>query len=186
MEGDPDRFERVVGRSTAERFRRLIAVEAELAAGGPRGQILVAAALDVRVQPDGNRCSPAEGARRGRDLVELFDRLDVERADPDLDGRVDLVLALPDPREGDLGRGYACLRGLGEFASGDDVGAEILRRDDVEEGERVVGLDRVARQVRDAFDCRLEGADPLAKGIEVVRVERRPDLGGDFGEIAQG
>ena len=97
MEGDPDRFERVVGRSTAERFRRLVAVEAELAAGGPRGQILVAAALDVRVQPDGNRCSPAEGARRGRDLVELLDRLDVERADPDLDGRVDLVLALPDP-----------------------------------------------------------------------------------------
>jgi hypothetical protein len=78
VEGDPDRLERVVGRRTAENFRRLIAVEAELAAGAPRGQVFVAAAFDVRVQPDGNGCSPAKGARRGGDLVELLDRLDVE------------------------------------------------------------------------------------------------------------
>ena len=73
-----------------------------------------------------------------------------------------------------------------QLAAGDHVGAELLGRDDPEHGESVVGLDRVAGQVGDASELRLEGADPLAEGVEVVRVERRPDLRRDFGEVAQG
>jgi hypothetical protein len=39
--------------------------------------------------------------------------------------------------------------------------------------------------VANAFQQSLERANPVSKEVEVVGVERRPDLGGDRGEVAQ-
>lgn len=97
VEGDSDRLECVVGRRSAERLRRLVPVEPELGPNAAGGQVLVPAAFDPRVQADGDGRRPPGRARSDGDLVELLDRLDIQRADAEVDGRADLVLALADP-----------------------------------------------------------------------------------------
>src|SRR6266566_1298706 len=110
-------------------------------------------------------------------------RLDVERADPRLDGRADLVLALADAGEDDPVRRDPRRQGFRELAAGDDVGAEPFGRDHPQDRQRVVGLRRVARQVRDVGERLFERPNPLAEAVEVVGVERRSDLSGDGREL---
>src|SRR5439155_23059372 len=160
-------------------------LEAELARSVSGCEIFVAATGDVGIQPDGDRRDAPERPCGGGDLVELFERLHVERTDPGLHGRPDLVLALADAGEDDLARGDNRLEAFGELAARDDVGAEPLGRDDPEDCERVVGLDRVTRQVGDARERLFERPNAFTEAVEVVRVERRPDLGCDRRELVQ-
>jgi hypothetical protein len=107
VERDADRLERFVRRCSAERLRSIGSFEAELA-GSPSGrEVFMPAACDVGVQPDGDLSYASELASGVGDLLELVERLDVERADPGPDGRTDLVLALADAREDDFLRGNA-------------------------------------------------------------------------------
>jgi hypothetical protein len=77
----------------------------------------VAAARDVWIQPDGDRRGAAQGACRCADLVKLLERFDIERTDPGLDGRADLVRALADAREDDPVRRNPCLQALGQLTA---------------------------------------------------------------------
>ena len=56
----------------------------------------MAATFDAGVQADGDGRRSHARARGGGDLLELLDGLDIERADAQLDGCADLVLALAD------------------------------------------------------------------------------------------
>jgi hypothetical protein len=145
----------------------------------------VAAAGNVGIQSHGYLRDPTERPCRRRDFLQLLERLDVQRADAGLDRRANLILALADAGEDDPIGGDPSPNALRQLAAGDDVGAEPLFCDDAEDGKRVVGLDRVAGQVRDAGERRFERPDPFTEAVEIVRVERRPDLGGDGREPAQ-
>ena len=96
MERESHRFERWVGRRPAEGFRRLTALETEFARGASGGEVFVSAAGDIGIQPDGDRGAAPERPRCGGDLLELLERLDVERSDSGRHGRADFVLALAD------------------------------------------------------------------------------------------
>ena len=96
VERESHRLERRVGRRPAEGFRRLTALETELARGASGGEVLVPPTGDVGIQPDGDRRNASERPGRGGDLLELLERFDVERTDPGRHGGADLVLALAD------------------------------------------------------------------------------------------
>ena len=115
MKREPDRLERVARGSPTDRLGGLGPREPELARRGSGRQILVAAAGDVGIQPGGDGRRAAERTGRLLELVELVQRLDVDGADPGLDGPAELVSLLADPREDDpLGcdPGLECLREL--------------------------------------------------------------------------
>jgi hypothetical protein len=130
VERQPDRLERLLGRDPLESLLRLGPLEPKLARGRAGREVLVAAAADVGIQPDGDPRGAAKRLRGSGDLVKLLERFDVERADPGLDGRADLVRALADAGEDDPVRRNPCLQALGQLTAGDDVGAEPLVCDD--------------------------------------------------------
>src|SRR4029450_11038233 len=121
-------------------------LEANLARGAPSGEIFVAPAGDVGIQPDRDWCGAPEHLRGASDLVELFERLDVERADPALARRADLALALADAGEDDPARRDPRRQAFRELAAGDDIGTEPFGRDHPQDRERVGGLGRGARR----------------------------------------
>src|SRR5205823_9456885 len=81
------------------------------------GEVLVAAAGDVGVQSDRDRCNAPKPTRGVGDLLELLERFDVERANTGLHRRADLVFALAHAGEDDRFRGDADLQALGELAA---------------------------------------------------------------------
>src|SRR5262245_3032239 len=185
VEREPDRLERGIGLGALKSFDGIRGVDPELARGDTGGEVLVAAPGNVGIQSYGHLRHPTERSGGRRDFLQLLERLDVQRADAGLDRRANLVLALANAGEDDSIGGDPSPKALRQLAAGDDVGAELLLCDDAEDGKRVVGLDRVAGQVRDAGERRFERSDPFTEAVEVVRVERRPDLGGDGRKLAQ-
>ena len=60
MEREPDGLERLFGRRAPERFHRLGPLEAELARGASGREVFVAAAGDIGIQPDRDRCDASK------------------------------------------------------------------------------------------------------------------------------
>lgn len=97
MERQAYRRERVVGGRAPDGFRRVGALEPELAGRSAGCQILVCTGRDAGVQSYRDGRDPPQRPSGRCDVLELVEGFDVQRPDADLDRRVDLVLALPDP-----------------------------------------------------------------------------------------
>ena len=91
------------------------------------------------------------------DAIEFRRRLHVDGTHPRAEGRLDLGLGLPDAGEDDLRRIAAGREDAGEFPAGDDVEAEALPREEVEDREVPVRLHREADEVRATGEGGLEG-----------------------------
>ena len=140
---------------------------------------------DVGVDAEGDLGGLACGAGALAEDFELGFALYVEEEDVGAEGCVHLPDLLAYAGEDDAAEG--CRSGAAdalELASGDDVEAAALLAEQLEDGERGVGLDRVAEGVRDRGKLGLEHAEALADGVGGVDVERRAVGFGEFGEIS--
>jgi hypothetical protein len=86
----------------------------------------VRVACDGGVEAHGHRRGLVELARDAGDVVELLERLDVDRPDAGLEAGADLRQLLADAREDDPVGRESGAQALRELAAGDDVGPEPL------------------------------------------------------------
>ena len=155
--GDADGLEVPVRRGAPVELERGRCVHAELVLAEARRHVRVGLRVHVGVHADRDRRDDAQARGDLADALEFRGRFDVDGTHPCAEGRLDLGLGLPDPREDDLRRIAAGREDAGEFPAGDDVEAEALPREEVEDREVPVGLHGEADEVRATGEGGLEG-----------------------------
>ena len=131
---------------------------------------------DVGVDAEGDLGGLACGAGPLAEDLELGFALYVEEEDVGAEGCVHLPDLLADAGEDDAAE--RCWGGAADalqLAAGDDVEAAALLGEQLEDGERGVGLDCVAEGVRHRRKLCLKHAEALADGVGGVDVERRAE-----------
>ncbi len=162
--------------------QRALVRDAELAPAQSRGDVGVRARVDVGIDAQGHRRAPSHRAGDRIEALELRLALHVEAADAGGEGRADLLLALADPGEDDALGPAAGGQHAREFAARDDVEAGTEPREDAEDGEVGVRLDRVADEMVGAREGVVEGAPGRLDRGPRVDVAGGPVAARDFRE----
>ena len=100
--------------------------------------------VDVRVDAESDRRAPAQAARDGVDPRELGLRLEIDAANALFQRKADLGFAFADAGKQRLARFATRGQHAGELAAGHDVEAGAEAREQREDGEIRVCLDRIA------------------------------------------
>ena len=137
--------------------------------------------VDVRVDAQGHRRSPALGTRDGRNPVQFSRRLRIDDAHAGRHRVGQFVGRLAHAGKHDVGRRKACpLRHL-NLANGVGVGAAAQRPEEAYDFERGIGLESVMDDVRKVREGRIDGAVRVAHRPRTVDVDGRPDGVGNGG-----
>ena len=138
--------------------RRVGERDAELALLQSRRDVRMRLRIDVGIHAEAHRGDLSHAGGNGRQVRELARRFDVEAEDAGRERRLHLRFGLADAGEDDLARITADSDHAGELSCGDDVEAAALSCKKIEDGEVGVRFHRVADQVRNRRECRVEGA----------------------------
>ena len=168
------------------------AIDIAGALDGDAELVLAQAGRDIRVRLGEDVWIDAQGdlgslARSAGALAEDFQfrfTLHVEEEDVCVEGGVDLPDLLADAGEDDAAEGCGCgAADAFELAARDDVEAATLLAEQLEDGQRGVGFDRVAESVWNRGELCLEHCYALADGVGGVDVERRAVGFGQLREV---
>ncbi|MNS67799.1 hypothetical protein D3C72_1010610 [compost metagenome] len=171
------------GRRLAVDGGRLLDGDAELVLLEAGGDIGVSARIDIRVDPYRDPRLLAHAASDPVQALQLGFRLQVEAEDLFLQREAHLGLALGDAGEDHLGRIPPRRQHPGQLPAGDDVKARAQARQQVEQGQVGVGLDRVADQMGNVARSLIEGVPVALKSGARVDIQRGAVL---VGELLQG
>ena len=178
--GQADQVQVGIRRRLARDLERLGHGDAELGLSQTGGEVGMGVRIDVGVDAQADLRAPSRRLRATRDPLELFDRLDVDRANVRRDGSIDLCVRLADARKDDLRGRNPRRQGALQLAARHDVRARPLARQQAQDGLRGVRLHRVA-QLRRAARHRLgESSVASLDGGRGVGVGRCTDLGRDL------
>ena len=139
--------------------------------------------VDVGIDAQGHRRAPVEVGGDGVDHLQFGLALDVEGKNALAQGVLDLGPGFAHAGERAAFRLAAGLQHAEQLARRDDVEARALAGDQVEDGEVAVGLDRVADEVVQPAQRRVEPAQMVANRRRTVDVQGRAVRGGEAGEI---
>jgi len=158
-------------------------VDAELVGGEAGGDVGVGLGEDVGVDAEGEAGGAAEEFGAGGEEIEFGGGFDVEEKDSGFEGGVNLGDLLADTGEDGFGNGRpGDFEDAGEFAAGDDVETGAVLSEELEQGERGVGLDGVADGVGNACEGALEEREAREDVLRGVDVEGGSVSGGERGE----
>ena len=158
--------------------------DAELVLAEAGGDVGMGFGEDVRVDAEGDLGGLAAALARWLRIFELGFALYVEEEDVGAESCVHLPDLLAYSGEDDAAEG--CGSGAAdplELSSGDDVEAAALLAEQLQDGQRGVGFDRVAERVWDARKLCLKHRYALVDGVGGVDVEGRAVGFGQLREI---
>ncbi len=158
-------------------------VDAELVRAEAGGDVGVGLGEDIGVDAKGEAGGDVEVLCAGGEECKFGFGLDVEEQDAGGERGVDFGDLLPYPGEdGFLDGGLSGLLHAGEFPAGDDVEAGAVRGEELEDGERGVGLNGVADGVGNGGEGGLEELQAREDVSFRVDVEGRAVAVGEGGE----
>ncbi len=157
--------------------------DAELVLFETGGNVRVGASIDVRVHAQRDRGANAQLGGDHLQALQLVGGFDVEAVHADFQGAAHVVTGLADTGEHDLVGAAAGGQNAFQLATGDDVKTGAQTRQDIQDTQVGVGLDREADQVRHAGqrigERQVLGFD-VGAGVDVGRCAKA------FGDGGQG
>src|SRR5438552_1915959 len=151
------------GGAAVDRMRG-VERDAEFALLEPGRDVRVGLGIHVWIHPETHRRPFAQATRDTVEMLQLAGRFDVEAMDRQLERLRHFRIGLADSGEHDLGRIAACGNHPRQFAARHDVEAAAESREQIDDAEIRDGLQRVADEVRDAGEGRIELAKRALEG----------------------
>ena len=145
--------------------------------------VAVRAGIDIGIHAQRDRRAHSFAPRDAIDAGELRFALDVETQDALLERIFDFLPGFADAGEGAISRIAAGREDAKEFAAGNDVEPRAFPRKQIEDGAIRIRFDRVADQVIDLAQRRIEPSVMIENRARAVDIERRAILLGDAFKI---